>query len=67
MKWAEYDTMNSIIDDLDPNNHDQMMDYESDCRKVRARKTSKYLQLHHAGNIDLSVVRRHLAEDYSGV
>jgi hypothetical protein len=69
MKLAEYDTMNSIINDLDANDIEQLKDYASDCEMLGAKKTAKFIKCCHNTEqaVDLGVVRMLLVEDFSGI
>ncbi len=69
MTLNQFNTMISIIEELDPTDHDQICDYGHDCEIVSAPRTKRYIHHHLSANttVDLSVLRCHLIEDWSGV
>ena len=68
MKHSDYNTMNSIIDDLSADDIEQIRDYANDCRMVGAKRTARYIfaQLKHHIDVRLSMIRVKLVEDFSG-
>jgi len=68
MKTTDYDTMNEIIDDLSPDDIEQLQDYAHDCRMLGAKRTAKYIicQIRHESEVLLDLIRVKLVEDVSG-
>lgn len=68
MTYAEFNTMNSIINDLSIDALEQLKNYADDCDILGANSPAKYItnQLRREQAVDLSMVRYHLTRDFSG-
>ena len=69
MKVHEYDSMVSIINDLDIDDIEQLEDYATDCEMLGFVQTAKYIkcQIRAEIDIDLSIVEYKLSADYAGL
>lgn len=65
MTLTEHDTMYKITNDLDFQDHEQMLDYASDCDMLCAHRTASYIRWALSGNMDLSVIRDYLDMDFT--
>lgn len=68
MDTREYDTMHSIIADLDVNDFEQLGEYADDCRMLGAKRTEAYIlnQVKHGVKVRIPIIRIKLVEDFSG-
>ena len=68
MTYTEFNTMNSIINDLSVNDTEQLADFASDCRMLGANRPARYIenQSRREQTVDLSMVRYHLTKDFTG-